>query len=245
MTQKIVVIASKAGTVGKTVLASHCLYPRMPGARVMAVDTANITAKHFGIPTETFGGNEFNRLFAEIMNDTESDMIIDVGGSKECVEFIAGMRQTKGQTEITHFIVPAMPEFKDQDAAMDTIELLLKQKVDPNRIKVVFMKFMRNVKDEFDHVLRGMEYLKVPIELKASVEFTPLFDILTTHGVSLATMLADKTDYKEKLLTYEKGSMERDRCIDMRIAQGSAEEVNEILQTVFNALFPTKKSATK
>jgi len=204
MDQKVIVIASKAGTVGKTVLASHCLYPRMPGARVMAVDTANITAKHFGIPTELFGGNEFNRLFAEIMDDIENDMIIDVGGSKECVEFIAGMRQAKGQTEITHFIVPVMPEFKDQDAAMDTIELLLKQKVNPNKIKVVFMKYARNINDEFDHVLRGMEYLKVPIELRASVEFTPLFDILTTHGVSLATVLADKTNYKEKLLNLRK-----------------------------------------
>ena len=245
MSQKVIAITSKAGTVGKTTLTSHCIYPRMPNARVMAVDTANFTASHFGIPTEIFGGNEFNRLFAEIMNDTETDMIIDVGGSKECIEFIGGMRQTKGQTEITHFIIPVMPEFKDQDAAMDTIELLLKQKVDPSKIKVVFMKYIRNVNDEFDHVLRGMQYLKIPIELKASIEFTPVFDILTAHGVSLTTMLGDKTNYKEKLLTFPKGDPERDRCIDMRIAQGSAEEVNEILQNVFDALFPSKKPVSK
>jgi hypothetical protein len=146
---------------------------------------------------------------------------------------------------ITHFVVPVMLEFKDQDAAMDTIELLLKQKVDPSKIKVVFMKYTRSVNDEFDHVLRGMEYLKVPIELKASIEFTPVFDILTAHGVSLTTMLADKTNYKEKLLTFPKGDPERDKCIDMRIAQGSAEEVNEILQNVFDALFPSKKTASK
>lgn len=245
MSQKVIAITSTAGSVGKTVLAAHCFFPRMANPRVLAVDTANITAAHFGIKTEIFGGNEFNRLFAEIMDDTESDMIIDVGGSKEGVEFISGMRQTKGQTEITHFVVPVMPEFKDQDAAMKTIELLLNQKVDPTKIKVVFMKYVRNVNDEFDHVLNGMAFKGVPIDLKASIEVTPLFDILSTHGVSLATMLADKTDYKAKMLTFPKGAPERDQCIDMRIAQGSAEEVDGNLQQVFDALFPSEKLALK
>lgn len=245
MGQVVVAIVSTAGSVGKTVLATHCLSPRMPGARLMAVDTANITAAHFGIKTEVFGGNEFNRLFAEIMDNPGEDMIIDVGGSKEGVEFIGGMRQTKGQTEITHFIVPVMPEFKDQDAAIKTIQLLLNQKVDPEKIKVVFMKFVRNVSDEFDQVLRALEFHRIPFDLKASIEVTPLFDILSAHGVSLQKMLGDKTDYKSELLKYPKGAPERDFCIDMRIAQGSADEVNDNLQLVFESLFPVDVAVQK
>jgi hypothetical protein len=245
MSQIVAAIVSTAGSVGKTVLATHCLSPRMPKARVMAVDTANITAAHFGIQTEVFGGNEFNRLFAEIMDNPDQDMIIDVGGSKEGVEFIAGMRQTKGQTEISHFIIPVMPEHKDQDAAIKTILLLLSQKVDPAKIRVVFMKYIRSVNDEFDHVLRAMEFHGIPIDLEASLEVTPLFDILSTHGVSLEKILSDKTDYKVKMLTYAKGAPERDFCIDMRIAQGSAEELNLNLQHVFDAIFRLGKVAAK
>jgi len=245
MAQKVIVIASIAGSVGKTVLAAHCLHPRIPSARMLAVDTANITAAHFGITTEIFGGNEFNRLFAAIFDDTENDIIIDVGGSKEALEFISGMRQAKGQAEITHFIVPVMSEYKDQDAAMKTIQLLLHQKVLPTKIKVVFMKFSRSVSDEFDHVLRGMTFLNIPIDLHASIEATPLFDILSSHGVSMSSILADRTDYKSRMLTFEKGSVEREQCIDMRIAQGSAEEVDENLQVVFDALFPPRRSTIK
>lgn len=245
MSQVVAAIVSTAGSVGKTVLATHCLSPRMPGARVMAVDTANITAAHFGIETEVFGGNEFNRLFAQIMDNPDQNMIIDVGGSKEGVEFISGMRQTKGQTEITHFIIPVMSEHKDQDAAIKTIQMLLSQKVSSEKIKVVFMKYVRSVNDEFDQVLRAMEFHGVPINLDASIEVTPLFDLLSTHGVSLAKILADKTNYKEKMLTYPKGAPERDFCIDMRLAQGSAEEVDGNLQRVFDALFPSEKIAPK
>lgn len=241
MDRKVISIVSTAGTVGKTLLAAHCFYPRMPNARVLAVDTANHTAQHFGIPVEVFSGKEFHRLFSEIMDETERDMIIDVGGSKEGVEFISGMRQAKGESEITHFVVPAMPEFKDQDAAMRTIDLLLSQKVDPKKIKVVFMKYERSVDDEFDHLLRGMEFKSIPVDLKASIEFTPLFDLLTAHGISLDQMVNDKTNYKEKMLTYPKGSPEREKCIDLRIAQGSAEEVSVNLQRVFDSLFPSGK----
>lgn len=245
MSQKVIAVATSAGSAGKTTVATHCLHPRLENPRMLAVDTANITAAHFGITTEVFGGNEFNRLFAEIMNDTESDIVIDVGGSKEGIEFISGMRQAKGQTEISHFLVPAMPEFKDQDAAMKTIQLLLNQNVDPQKIKVVFMKYVRNVSDEFDHLLNGMTFKGIPVDLRASIEVTPLFDLLSAHGVSLSTMLADKTDYKAKMLTFPKGAPERDQCIDMRIAQGSAEEVDRNLQQVFDALFPSEKLALK
>ncbi|MDD2845111.1 MAG: hypothetical protein PHT57_09170 [Rhodoferax sp.] len=243
MDRKVIAIVSTAGTVGKTLLAAHCFYPRMSNPRVLAVDTANHTAAHFGIPVEVFSGKEFHRLFSEIMDETERDMIIDVGGSKEGVEFISGMRQAKGESEITHFVVPAMPEFKDQDAAMRTIDLLLSQKVDHKKIKVVFMKYERKVDDEFDHLLRGMEFKSIPVDLKASIEFTPLFDLLTAHSISLSEMVNDKTDYKEKMLTHPKGSPEREKCIDLRIAQGSAEEVNANLQRVFDSLFSTNKKS--
>lgn len=241
MSKKVIAITSIAGSVGKTVIAAHILSPRMPTARFLTADRANITAAHFGINTEAFSGSEFNKLFSEIMDDTENDIIIDVGGSKEGVEFISGMHKTRGQSEITDFIVPTMPEFKDQDGAMKTIELLLNQNVPASKIKVVFMKYTRSVDDEFDHVLRGMAHHNISIDLRASVEDTPLFDILSSHGVSMATIISDKTDYKAKMLTFEKGTAERDQCIDMRIAQGSAVEVNENLEVVFNSLFPSKK----
>ncbi len=98
------------------------------------------------------------------------------------------------------------------------------------------MQCVRDVNDEFAHLLGAMAHHGIPVDLRAFIELTPLFDILETHGGSVDSVLADKTDYKAKMLSYPKGAPERDFCIDMRIAQGSAEEVNTNLQRVFNAI---------
>lgn len=233
-----VVICSLAGSVGKTTITSHLIYPRLSDTKIFAVDTTNSTAAHFGLPVEAFGGDEFSKLYKQIVRNER--MIIDVGGSKEGKEFLAGMDWMDGQDEIDAFIIPSMSDDKDQKAAFKTIELLLAQGVDKNKIKVIFNGVRKDTIEEFDYLLGALTANQIPFSLHTTIFRNDLFDILSVHGRSLGSILEDKTDYKQLVRTTTDDS-ELAKLSDLMIAQKAAPKVNQNLDTVFNALFPPKK----
>ncbi len=86
--QKKIVLLSLGGSVGKTMITTQCLYPNMPESKILCVDQINTTAADFGIKNcLSFSGDEFNKAYRELMM-AEGDVIVDVGGSKECNEFL-------------------------------------------------------------------------------------------------------------------------------------------------------------
>ena len=102
------------------------------------MDQANTTAADFGIKNcESQSGDEFNKTYRSLMA-TRGDVIVDVGGSKECKEFLDGMLAIDGSDVITTIIIPARPNSKDQGCALETIERLIIDGVDKNKIKVIF-----------------------------------------------------------------------------------------------------------
>jgi hypothetical protein len=237
-----VVICSLAGSVGKTTVTAHLLHPRMPVAKIYAVDTTNATAAHFGIEVEAFSGDEFSKLYKQIVRN--DDLIIDVGGSKEGKEFLTGMDWVDGQDEIDAFIIPSMPDDKDQKAAVKTIELLLAQNVDKNKIKTIFNAVKKNTVDEFDYLLGALTVNQIPYSLDATIFSNEMFNILSTYGRNLDSILKDSTDYKNIVRTSDDED-EITRASDLMIAQKAAPKVNENLNTVYQALFPAVKKAAK
>lgn len=237
-----VVICSLGGSVGKTTITTHMLAPRMPSAKLIAVDTTNTTAAHFGLDAEAFSGDEFANLYKQIVR--MDDAIIDVGGSKEGKEFLAGMNWLDGQDEIDYFVIPSMPEDKDQKAAWKTIELLLDQGVAKEKIKVVFNGVKKNTADEFDYLLGALSANEIPFSLDATIFHHALFDSLSAQQRSIQSILADETNYKKAVQTCEDES-ELTRLCDLMIAQKSAPKVAETLDAVFAALFPAVKTKRK
>lgn len=234
-----VVICSLAGSVGKTTVTAHLLYPRMPETKIYAVDTTNATAAHFGLPVEAFSGDEFSKLYKQIVRN--DNLIIDVGGSKEGKEFLAGMDWMDGQDEIDVFIIPARPNDKDQKAAFKTIELLLAQGVDKNKIKVIFNAVKKNTVDEFDYLLGALTVNQIPFSLDATIFANDLFDILSVYGRNMDAVLKDTTDYKQQVRTANDDD-ELTKASDLMVAQKAGPKVNENLNVVFNALFPPVKA---
>lgn len=236
------VIASLAGSVGKTTITAHMLCPRMPDARVLAVDTANNTVKHFGIDAEEYSGEDFAKLYKQLVR--LDDAIIDVGGSKEGKEFLAGMDWMEGHDEIDAFVIPAMPDDKDQKAAYKTIELLLAQGVGKDKIKVIFNGVEKNTIEEFDYLLGALSANEIPFSVDATIFRHDLFNSLAVQKRSLASILSDKTDYKT---LYRQTPADDEETItklaDLMVAQKAAPKVNDNLDTAFAALFP--KSAKK
>ena len=111
MTQRIAVL-NFSGNVGKTVVASHLLKPRMPGAKVFSIESINTGADTDGIEVEKMRGKAFGALADELL--LADSAIIDVGASN-VEDFFKYMGQFAGSHEdFDYFLVPTVSEKKQQ-----------------------------------------------------------------------------------------------------------------------------------
>jgi hypothetical protein len=234
---KKIVLMSLGGSVGKTMVTTQCLFPHMPDARILCVDQANTTAANFGIKNcESHSGDEFNKTYRSLMS-TNSDVIVDVGGSKECKEFMDGMLALDGSDAITTIIIPARPNSKDQGCAVQTIERLIIDGVDKNKIKVIFTETKKNTADEFEQLISGMKENNLTPDLNLTIFHSLLFNEMIEETELISDILADETDYKEKAANRVKG--DRTDYVGKLMRQKMAKNsVWPNLQTVYQTLFP-------
>lgn len=233
---KKIVLMSLGGSVGKTMIATQCLYPHMPDAKILCVDQVNTTAKDFGIKNcETHSGDEFNRTYRALMA-SKSDVIVDVGGSKECKEFLDGMLAIDGSDAITTIIIPSRPNSKDQGCALETIDRLIADNVDKSKIKVIFTDTKKNVETEFEQLIDGMNDIGLTPDLGLTIFSSQLFGEMIEDKELISNILDDKTDYKEKIANRAKG--DKTDYIGKLMRQKMAATVWPKLQAVYATLFP-------
>ncbi|MDP1872059.1 MAG: hypothetical protein Q8K61_10600 [Gallionella sp.] len=202
---KKAVLLSLGGSVGKTMITTQILHPHMPDARILCVDTTNETAADFGIKNcEKLSGDEFNKTYHALMS-APGDVIVDVGGNKECKEFMAGMLAIDGSDEITTIIIPSSPTSKDQNCAIETIEQLIDDGVDKSKIKVIFTGTKNDTADEFAELISGMEENGLVPDLNLTIAFNDLFDEMIKCKELCFDIVTDGTDYKEKAASRKKG----------------------------------------
>ena len=232
-----IVLMSLGGSVGKTMITTQCLFPHMPDARILCVDQANTTAANFGIKNcESHSGDEFNKTYRSLMS-INNDVIVDVGGSKECKEFMDGMLALDGSDAITTIIIPARPNSKDQGCAVQTIERLIIDGVDKNKIKVIFTETKKNTADEFEQLISGMKENNLTPDLNLTIFHSLLFNEMIEETELISDILADETDYKEKAANRVKG--DRTDYVGKLMRQKMAKNsVWPNLQTVYQTLFP-------
>ena len=234
---KKIVLMSLGGSVGKTMINTQCLYPHMHDATILCVDQANTTAADFGIKNcESHSGDEFNKTYRSLMA-TRGDVIVDVGGSKECKEFLDGMLAIDGSDVITTIIIPARPNSKDQGCALETIERLIIDGVDKNKIKVIFTETKKNTAVEFAQLINGMEENGLTPDLNLIIFYSPLFNEMIEDKELISDILADKTDYKEMAADRVEG--DKTDYVGKHLRQKMAKNsVWANLQTVYISLFP-------
>ena len=62
-----VAVLNYSGSVGKTIVASHLLAPRMNHAPIFAVETTNETAADLGLDIDQLRGEQFGKLFRDLL----------------------------------------------------------------------------------------------------------------------------------------------------------------------------------
>lgn len=198
---KIAVI-SMSGSVGKTLVATYLLAPRMPdGTRFFAVESINKSADSLGIENVTkLKGREFGELYEEL--SIEDDAVIDIGASNIESFFDAAKRFTGGTKEIDLYLIPSYPDDKHVQEAIATAKALIKTGVDAKNIRFipnrVPMEQADNIENLYADLFDFAAHHKAPNMVKVSYAITsdPLFEDIGAIGISLEKLLNDKTDYK-------------------------------------------------
>lgn len=235
--QKKIVLMSLGGSVGKTLIATQCLLPHLPNAKILCVDQTNRTAHDFGVKNcLILGGEEFNKAYRELMS-APGDVIVDVGGSKECEEFLKGMLEIDGSDEITTIIIPSTPDSKAQDAAIETLERLIIDGVDKSKIKVVFTGVKKNTASEYSQLIDGMEKNGINADLNLSIFHSKFFDEMIKDFELISANIADDTDYKEKALNRKKND-NTDYIGKLMRVRGCKNSLWPNVQEVYKHLFP-------
>ena len=232
-----VAVLNYSGSVGKTIVASHLLAPRMNHAPIFAVETTNETAADLGLDIDQLRGEQFGKLFRDLLR--LQDAIVDVGASN-IEDFLSAMtRYEDAYEEIDFFVLPVIGTGKAQRETIKTITALVNLGVAPERIRVLFNRVQSDVEDEFLPVLTYANKTgDFVANAQALIYENEVFELLADARTSIADVLADQTDYRNLLRQADHSDTARITHLTNRHAlRALAKPVDRQLNTAFAALF--------
>ena len=233
-----VVVVNFTGNSGKTTISDNLLVPRVGGLR-FAIETINAGASDTASEIERLKGRQFGELSEILLSEDKA--VVDVGASN-VEDFFKFMAQYDGSHEdIDYFLVPAVPEKKQQVDTINTIKTLAALGVSPKKILVVFNKVQIDDADDMPQTfaaLLGFHEMEKKFTLKrdAVIYSNEVFERLRALKMNVAQVLEDTTDYREqmRLATDQEG---KDRAKRMISAQRLAKSAWRNLDQVYASLF--------
>ncbi len=231
-----IVVFSRTGSVGKTILASNLFLPRMNNPRFLSMDDMNSTAEQFNIKTDGLDGSGFQDIINSVFVD--DNVLIDVGQS--CARFfLEGLKGYVGSAEeFDYFIVPFTPVKRHIQEAADSIESLLHAGVNPKTIIPIanqiptFYRFEEL--SEFSSYCKSRE---VPFTIDWHVKRHDTLDGFVKHKTSVEMTLQDTTDYKEKIKALQKSKKADPSLMQEYIEMRSLQMVAKSISAEFDALW--------
>lgn len=222
---KIAVI-SFSGNVGKTTIARHLLAPRLPGARVIAIESINAGDGE----DDVIRGRQFAELqeYLQVVDD----VIVDIGASN-VEDLLALMRRYRGSHEdFDIFVVPTVPAGKQQRDTMATLAELSRLGIPADKVRVIFNMVEEGIDLErtFDQLLAFLRLTPVArVSLDCRVGVNEIYGRVNGSGGDLAAVAADPTDYKA-MIAATSDSAERlamaQRLATRRLAIGVVPELD-------------------
>lgn len=232
-----VAVLNYSGSVGKTIVASHLLAPRMNHAPIFAVETTNETAADLGLDIDQLRGEQFGKLFRDLLR--LHDAIVDVGASN-IEDFLSAMTRYEGAyEELDFFVLPVIGTGKAQRETIKTITALSNLGVASDRIRVLFNRVESDVEEEFLPVLTYASKTEAFVaNPQALIYENEVFELLADARTSIADVLSDQTDYRSLLRQADPSDPARINHLTNRHAlRALAKPVDRQLNTAFAALF--------
>lgn len=231
-----IAIVNLGGNQGKTTLAVNLFSPRMPEAKILAVETINAAGNDLGVDVEKMRGDQFSRIYAELA--ATDDLILDVGASN-IEDFLLGLETFEdGHDEVDLFVIPATPAKKERAEAVKTAVMLSDLGVEAPRIAIVFNR-TSDVEGEFADVLNFAKQTgKVTANPDGFIPESELFSLLADKKLNISQALDDQTDWKAELkaarIADDKKSFQK--AVDMVAIQKMSKAMDRQLQHVFELL---------
>lgn len=228
-----VAVINFSGNVGKSTVARHLLAPRINNVNPISVESINSD----GTEEDSIRGKQFGELQEALL--MVDDAVVDVGASN-VEDFVKLMKQyRKSHEDFDYFVIPTTPPTKQQRDTLSTIEALAEIGVPAKKIRVVFN--MVEVDDDPARVFCGLfEYhtaeKRFTLRPDAVIHVNDIYGKLKGSNNSIREILADETDFKEKIKT-AKDADEKLHFAQMlsvkRLAAGVAEELDAVFKTLF------------
>ena len=219
-------VISFSGNVGKSTITRHLLAPRLPGARVIAIESINADEGQ----AQSLRGFQFGEL-QEYLQGVE-DVVVDIGASN--VEELMRLmhRYRDSHEEFDCFLVPTVPAPKQQQDTIATLVDLRAVGVASDRIQLIF-----NMVDEREPLERAfhlvLDFLaQQPIataNTNCRVGLNEVYARIRGTGVDLAEIARDDTDFK-RLIMQARDRQEKmalgQRLATRRLARGVVPELD-------------------
>jgi len=188
-----VAIINFSGNVGKTTVARHLLAPRIKKAEIVSVESANADEQE----ADALRGKDFAHLQQYML--ASDDLIVDIGASN-VEDLLSLMRKFKGShDDFDYFIIPAVPDVKQQKDTANTANELAKMGVPSSKIKII----LNRVEDaetpgkQFTALLGFLAVNQVAtLNMAAHLTDNEIYQLVKQDGRSISDLAADKTDYK-------------------------------------------------
>jgi hypothetical protein len=240
--EKIVGVTSYTGKVGKSTICNNLLYPRMPGAKVIRLETVNLSGHSGAEDEKQLKGRDLIKLQDELIKTKSA--IVDVGASNIESFILALNQQGDAHLDFDYFLVPIEANAGKQNEikeAFKTIESLALMGIEPERIKVVFNKLLvdNTIEDEMQIVFNyHKKNRNFTLNRDAVIHESPAFHSLDSVKKSYIELLADNTNYREAIKNIPlENEKERTAVVKLMRAQGYVKAIDREFNEVFGALF--------
>ena len=236
-------VISFSGNVGKSTVARHLLAPRLPGARVIAIESINADEGQ----TQSMRGFQFGEL-QEYLQSID-DVVVDIGASN--VEELMRLMHLyqDSHEEFDCFVVPTVPPPKQQQDTIATLADLHAVGVPPDRIQLIF-----NMVDNREPLARAFHILLAFLEQQpiasantdCRLGVNEVYARIRGTGADLAEIARDETDYK-RLIARATDRSEKmalgQKLATRRLARGVLSQLDACFEALDLRRFTTEEAA--
>lgn len=194
-----IAVMNYSGSVGKTIISSYLLYPRMAGAKFFAIETINMSAADLGVDeVMSLTGDNFGQLVEEIV--FEDNAIVDIGASN-VERFLSTMTKYEGAIdEFDKYLIPVTPDDKAWQESIKTALALSAAGVPKSKIVLLPNRIKATPQEDIASVYEwAKDSKKASIHKDAAVFESEIYEYLAYHKISFEELLAeDPETFKAK-----------------------------------------------
>jgi len=222
-----IAVLNYSGNVGKTTIVNNLLEPRLLDTPIIAIETINDD----GTDQIKIKGKDYGMLQDELLiNDR---LIVDIGSSN-IEETMRLMKQYQGSHEdFDYFLLPTVPDGKQQVDTASTINALKKMGVPVGKIKLVFNKVNDDIEKEFELIIDIAKSGKIAVPT-VGIEYSAVYQELRDSGKTISELEA-MTDLRARVKE-TKDPIEKRNLASLIGTQRLAATAKQNLDAVFKDL---------